>query len=51
MDSFTEHNFNILKHNPWAGSSYIKLSKEANHPRKSLVNIQNTDNNKLFKWC
>ena len=34
-----------------AGSSYIKLSKELNDPRKSLINIQNIDGNKWLKWC
>ena len=34
------------------GSSYIKLSsKELDHLRKGLINIQNIDNNKSFKWC
>ena len=26
-------------------SSYIKLPKELDHPRKGLINIQNTDDN------
>ena len=34
------HNINISKYNPLAGSSYIKLPKELNHPRKGLINIQ-----------
>ena len=33
-----------------AGSSYIKLTKELGHPRKGLINIQNTDDNECFKW-
>ena len=33
------------------GSSYIKLPKELDHPRKGLINIQNIDNNECFKWC
>ena len=32
------------------GSSYIKLLKELNHPRKELINIQNIDDNECFKW-
>ena len=34
-----------------AGSSYIKLPKELDHPRKGLINIQNTNDNEYFKWC
>ena len=34
------------KYNPFAGSSCIKLPKELDHPRKRLINIQNTDDNK-----
>ena len=29
----------------------MKLPKELNHPRKGLINIQNTDDNECFKWC
>ena len=32
------------------GSSYIKLLKELNHPRKELISIQNIDDNECFKW-
>ena len=32
-----------------AGSSFIKLTTELDHPRKGLINIQNIDNNKCFK--
>ena len=41
----------ISKYNPLAGSSYIKLPKELDHPRKGLIDVQNTDENKYFKWC
>ena len=51
IDSVIDHNMSILKYNPLAGSSYIKLPKELDHPRKGLINIQNTDANKCFKWC
>ena len=34
-----------------AGSSYIKLPKEVDDPRKGLINIQNIDDNECFKWC
>ena len=46
-----DHNINISKYNPLAGSIYIKLPKELDHPRKGLINIQNTDDNERFKWC
>ena len=45
IDSVIEHNTNMSKYNPLAGGSYIKLPKEFNHPRKGLINIQNTDHN------
>ena len=32
-------------------SSYIKLWKELVHPKKGLINIQNTDNKECFKCC
>ena len=41
----------ISKYNPLAESSYIKLPNELDHPRKILINIQNTDDNESFKWC
>ena len=50
IDSVTEHNISISKYNPLAGSSYIKLLKELDHPRKGLINIQNIDDNECFKW-
>ena len=40
-----------MKYNLLAGSSYIKLTKELNHLRKRLINIQNTDDNECLKWC
>ena len=33
-----------------AGSNYIKLPKELDHARKSLINIQNIDHTECFKW-
>ena len=36
-------------YNPLAGSSYIKLPKDLDNPRKGLINIQNTYHNKCFK--
>ena len=44
-ESVIDHNIHISKNNSLAGSSYIKLSKELDHPRKGLVNIQNIDDN------
>ena len=29
---------------------HLKLPKELDHPRRGLINIQNIDNNKCFKW-
>ena len=49
IDSVINHTVTISKYNPLVGSSYIKLPKELDHPRKGLVNIQNIDNNECFK--
>ena len=49
-DSVIDHNINISKYNPFAGSSYINLPKKLDHPRKGLINIQNTDDNECFNW-
>ena len=43
-----EHNNRISKLNPLAGSSYIKLPKELDHPRKGLIDIQNIDDKKML---
>ena len=51
IDSVIDHAISISKYNPLAGSSYIKLSKELDHLRKSLIIIQNADDNECFKWC
>ena len=51
IDSVIDHAISISKYNPLAGISYIKLPKELDHPRKGLINIQNTDDNECFKWC
>ena len=32
-------------------SSYIKLPKELNHPKKGLINIQIIGDNECFQWC
>ena len=41
IDSVIDHNVNISKYNPLAGSSCIKLQKELNHSNKVglIVNI------------
>ena len=49
IDSVIDNNVSISKYNPLAGSSYIKLPKELDHPRKGLINIQNIDDNECFK--
>ena len=41
----------ISKYNPLAGSSFIKLPTDLNHPRKEMINIQNIDDYECFKWC
>ena len=51
IDSVIDHTISISKYNPLAGSSYIKLPKELDHPRKELINILNNDDNEYFKWC
>ena len=49
-DSIIDHTISISKYNLLAGSIYIKLPKELDHPRKGLIIIQNIDDNKCFKW-
>ena len=51
IDSIIDHTIIISKHNSLVGSSYIKLPKEVDDPRKGLINIQNIDHNECFKWC
>ena len=50
IDSVIDHTISISRYNPLAGSSYIKLPKELDHPRKGLINFQNIDDNECFKW-
>ena len=45
------HTISISKYSHLAGGSYIKLPKQLDHPRKGLINIQNTDDKECFKWC
>ena len=51
VDSVIDHTISISKYNPLAESSYIKLPKELDHPRKGLIKIQNIDDIECFKWC
>ena len=51
IDSVEDHNINISKYISLAGTSYIKLPKELNHPKKGLIDIQNIQDNEWFKWC
>ena len=39
INSVIDHTISISKHNPVAGSSYIKLPKELDHLRKGLIII------------
>ena len=50
IDSVIDHTISILKYNPLAESSYIRLPKELDHPRKGFINIQNIDDSEFFKW-
>ena len=50
IDSVIDHDISASKYNPLAGSSYIRLPKELDHPRKGFINIQNIDDNECFKW-
>ena len=50
IDSVIDHNISTSKYNSLAGSIYIKLPKELDHPRKELISIKNIDDNKFFKW-
>ena len=45
IDLVIDHTISISKYNPLAESSYIKLPKTLDHPRKRLINIQNIDVN------
>ena len=38
VDSVIDHNINISKYSPLAGSSYIKSPNELDHARKDLIN-------------
>ena len=44
-DSVIAYDINISKYNPLDVSSYIKLPKELNHPKKGFINIKNIEIN------
>ena len=50
IDAVIDHTVSIPKYNPLAESSFIKVPKELDYPRKGLINIQNVDDNECFKW-
>ena len=50
VSSIDGHYINIIKYEPLAGSSYIKLPTELQHHEKGLINLQNRDN-ECFRWC
>ena len=47
MDSVVDHNTNISRYKLSNGSSYIKLPKELDRPRKDMINSLNIDDNAL----
>ena len=49
IDSVIGHKINISKYSLLAGSSYVRLPKELDHPRKGFINIKNTYDNECFK--
>ena len=51
IESVIDHTISILKYNCLGRSSYIKLTKELYHLRKSMINFQNIDDKECFKWC
>ena len=51
IQSQINHDIDISKCNPLAGSSYTKIPKELDHPRKRQMNTQNIDDNECFKQC
>ena len=51
IDSVIDHTVSISKYNPLAGSSYVKLPKELDHPRKGSIKFENAGDNECFKWC
>ena len=50
VDKIEDIKINIANYEPLAGSGYIPLPPELNHPMKGLINIKNKDD-ECFKWC
>ena len=50
IDSVIDHIINISKYNLLAADSYIKLSKELNHPKRVWC-LNASASKKKFKWC
>ena len=50
FESVKLHIINIVSYFPLKGTSYIKLPEELRHPKKTLVNPKNKDN-QCFLWC
>ena len=50
IERIEKHYINFAKYKPLKGSSYVELLKELKHHRKSLINVQNKDN-ECFTWC
>ena len=50
MEEIISQFLNVSIYLPLSGSTYVKLSKELNHPMKELINVKNNDN-KCFLWC
>ena len=51
IDSVFDGTVSVSKYNPLAGSSCIKLPKELDHPKKGLINVQNTVDSECSKCC
>ena len=51
IDSVVDYTIGASKYNLVAGSSYIKLPKELNHPYNDLINIKNISDDECLNWC
>ena len=49
--SVIDYTISVLKYNTLAWRSYVKSPNELDHPRKGLIDIQDTDNTECLKWC
>ena len=50
IQSGNSHHLNVVRYQPLKGSSYNKLPKELQNPKKGLINLQNQDD-ECFRWC